>query len=62
MFFTNTAFAASTDANLVDEKAEIVLTETDEVAAVSDAEDNVTGRWIRITFSDGSSILIIIFD
>jgi hypothetical protein len=62
MFFTNTAFAASVDNSVVDEKTEVVLTETDKVEAVSDAEDCASGRYILVTFSDGSWILFIICD
>lgn len=56
MFFTNTAFAASVDNSLVDEKVEVVSTETHKVP---DAKDD--GCWtmtIYVLYSDGSMLII----
>ena len=59
MFFANTSFASTTDNNLVDTKAEIVLTETNEIANVSDDLVEVN-TIIIIIIADDTIINIII--
>ena len=60
MFFANTTFAATTDNSSVNEKAQIVLTETNQSVDVSDAI--VKADPIIIIIVDGDTIIIIIIE
>lgn len=59
MFFANTTFAATTDNSSVNEKAQIVLTETNQSVDVSDAVTTEPTIYI-IIFDDGTVIIVII--
>jgi len=59
MFFANTTFAATTDNSSVNEKAQIVLTETNQSVDVSDAVTTEPTFYI-IIFDDGTVIIVII--
>ena len=60
IFFANTTFAATTDNSSVNEKAQIVLTETNQSVDVSDAI--VKADPIIIIIVDGDTIIIIIIE
>ncbi len=60
MFFANTTFASTANNSSVNEKAQIVLTETNQSIDVSDAV--VKANPIIIIIVDGDTIIIIIIE
>lgn len=60
MFFANTTFASTTDNSSVNEKAQIVLSETNQSINVSDAV--LKANPIVIIIVDGDTIIIIIIE
>ena len=60
MFFANTTFASTTDNSSVNEKAQIVLSETNQSIDVSDAV--LKANPIVIIIVDGDTIIIIIIE